>query len=77
MPRRGQRAHDELNRLLAHNVIEAPAGASEDWVPSPFPSVPFAKWAHDGGLDWVRQNYALAAAGHPARLAQSCRANAW
>ena len=61
----GQRAHDELDRLLATNVFEAPAGASEDWVPSPFPTVPFATFAHDGGLDWIREGYDRAAAGHP------------
>jgi hypothetical protein len=72
----GQRAHDELNRLLANNVLEAPAGAWEDWVPSPFPSVPFARFSHDGGLDWIRRIYDQAAAGHPRGLAQSCRANA-
>ena len=72
----GQRAHDELDRLLANNVFEAPAGASEDWAPSPYPSVPFARFAHDGGLDWIRQGYEQAAAGNPRRVAQSCRANA-
>jgi hypothetical protein len=72
----GQRAHEELKRLLANNVFEAPAGATEDWVPSPFPTVPFATFAHDGGLDWIREGYDRAAAGHPRRIAQSCRANA-
>ena len=72
----GQRAHDELDRLLATNVFEAPAGSPEGWVPTPFPTVPFVAFAHDGGLDWIRGSYERAAAGHPARLAQSCRANA-
>ena len=72
----GQRAHDELKRLLANNVFEAPAGAWEDWVPSPLPTVPFATFAHDGGVDWIRRIYERAAAGHPRGLAQSCRANA-
>jgi hypothetical protein len=57
-------------------VFEAPAGAPEDWVPSPFPTVPFATFAHDGGLDWIRGIYERAAAGHPHGLAQSCLANA-
>ena len=74
--RAAERAHDELNHILATNVFEAPEGAPEDWVPSPFPTVPFSTWAHDGGLDWVRENYARAAEGHPGRLAQSCFANA-
>src|SRR5438093_6087932 len=30
-----RRAHAELERLLAHNVIVAPNGAPEDWAPSP------------------------------------------
>jgi hypothetical protein len=72
----GERAHAELNNLLANNILEAPAGASENWAPTPLPTKPFAVFAHDGGLAWVKQNYVLAAAGHPARLAQTCRANA-
>ena len=28
------RAHAELDTLLAHNIIEAPAGADENWRPS-------------------------------------------
>jgi hypothetical protein len=35
-----------------------------------------AVFAHDGGLDSIRANYAAAAAGHPRGLAQSCYANA-
>jgi hypothetical protein len=72
----GRRAQHELDRLLAVNVFEAPAGAPEDWVPSPLPSVPFATFAHDGGLDYIRRTYARAAAGDPTGIAQSCRANA-
>ena len=72
----GERAHAELNKLLANNILEAPAGASENWAPTPLPTQPVAVFAHDGGLAWVKQNYALAAAGHPGRLAQSCQANA-
>jgi hypothetical protein len=74
--RAAERAHDELNRLLANNVFRAPEGAPEEWVPSPFPSVAFVTFSHNGGLDWIRQSYARAAAGHPRELAQSCRANA-
>ena len=44
--------------------------------PRLFPTVPFATFAHDGGLDWIREGYDRAAAGHPGRVAQSCRANA-
>ena len=71
-----RRAHEELDRLLANNVFRAPAGAPEEWVPSPFPSVPFITFSHNGGLDSIRRSYDRAAAGHPREAAQSCRANA-
>ena len=70
------RAHAALDNLLAHNIIEAPAGADENWMPANPPNVPLAVFAHDGGLDSIRANYAAAAAGHPRSLAQSCYANA-
>jgi len=70
------RAHAALDNLLAHNIIEAPAGADENWKPATRPEVPLAVFAHDGGLDSIRANYAAAAAGHPRGLAQSCYANA-
>jgi hypothetical protein len=70
------RAHRELQSLLDHNILEAPAGAPEDWLPANPPTVPWVAFANDGGLSWIRQNYTLAAAGHPRRLEQSCRANA-
>ena len=43
--------------------------------PNP-PNVPFAVYAHDGGLDRIRASYAQAAAGNPQNLIDSCRANA-
>ena len=43
--------------------------------PNP-PKVPYVVYAHDGGLDSIRSNYAAAAAGHPRNLTQSCHANA-
>jgi len=70
------RAHAALNALLAHNILEAPAGASENYTPPNPPTVPYVVFAHDGGLDSIRANYAAAAAGHPRGLAQSCYANA-
>ena len=70
-----RRAHRELESLLANNIIEAPAGASENWSPPNPPNGPYAVFAHDGGLQWVRETYRLAAAGHPQRLVDSCRAN--
>jgi hypothetical protein len=74
--RAATRARRELQSLLDHNILEAPAGAPEDWLPANPPAVPWVAFAHDGGLNWIRQNYALAAAGHPRGLEQSCRANA-
>jgi hypothetical protein len=71
-----ERAHAELDTLLAHNLLEAPAGAPEGWTPDPLPQVPFMAFAHHGGLSWIRASYKQAAAGNPANLAQSCRANA-
>jgi hypothetical protein len=71
----GQEAHAQLDRLLANHVYQAPEGASESWTPTPFPPQPFVAFAHDGGLDWIRNNYVRAAAGRPRGLEQSCRAN--
>jgi hypothetical protein len=70
-----RRAHAELNSLMTNNVFEAPAGASEGWMPANPPRRPYAVFAHDGGLAWIKQGYRQAAAGQPARLEASCRAN--
>jgi hypothetical protein len=72
----GERAQAELDKLLAHNILVAPVGAPEGWIPSPMPTVPVAVFAHDGGLNWVRASYKQAAAGDPRNLIASCRANA-
>ena len=71
-----RRAQRELNAILENNVIVAPNGVSENWTPPNPPRGPYAVFADDGGFEWVRATYALAATGHPQRLAQSCRANA-
>jgi len=71
----GVRAQAQLESLLHGNVIVAPAGASENWSPPADSSHPQAVYARDGGYEWVRDTYALAAAGHPQRLAQRCVAN--
>jgi hypothetical protein len=70
----GQQAHAELSSLLQEHAVIAPAGASENWAPTghAFPVVAFAD---DGGYQYKQQMYAEAAAGHPANLIQSCRAN--
>ena len=70
-----QRAHAELNSLLANHVVIAPAGASENWSPSSSHSFPVAAFADDGGYQYKQQMYADAAAGRPKTLFQSCRAN--
>jgi hypothetical protein len=70
-----RRAHGVLEALLASNMLVAPVGAPENWVPPNPPDRPFVVFAPDGGYEWVQETYALAAAGHPQRLAQSCRAN--
>jgi hypothetical protein len=69
------RAHAELNKLIQNNMLVAPIGAPEDWVPANPPKQPYAVFAHDGGFEWFKETVALAAAGHPERLAQRCRAN--
>ena len=71
-----RRSYNRLSTLLAENMLVAPIGAPEDWRPPNPPAAPYAVFAHDGGFEWIRRTYALAAAGHPHRLAQSCRANA-
>jgi hypothetical protein len=74
--RAGRRAHSVLEGLVANNMLVAPVGAPENWVPQDPPDRPFVVFAADGGLEWIRESYTLAAAGHPQRLIQSCRANA-
>jgi hypothetical protein len=71
----GRRAHAVLDDLTTRHVAIAPDGAPEDWVPAHPPAQPYAVFADDGGLQWIRENYRLAAAGDPTRLMQSCRAN--
>jgi hypothetical protein len=70
-----QEAHATLTGLLRNNVLEAPKGAPENYAPPNPPSVPYAVFAHDGGLDYIRAMYRDAAAGDAKALAQSCKAN--
>jgi hypothetical protein len=70
-----RRAHVELDALLANNVVVAPNGSSENWTPPHPPKAPYAVFADDGGYQWLQKTYALAAAGHPQRLIDSCKAN--
>ena len=69
------RAHAALNDLLSHHVLVAPDGSPENVAPPAGAKPPFAIYANDGGLQYVRHVYARAAAGHPRLLFQSCRAN--
>jgi hypothetical protein len=69
------RAHAQLDNLIRNNMLVAPVGAPEGWIPLDPPKRPFAVFAHDGGYEWLQQTVALAAAGHPQRLAQRCVAN--
>jgi hypothetical protein len=69
-------AHAALDALLANNILEAPAGAPENYAPPSPPTVPYAVFAHDGGVDWIKAMYARAAVGDARSLAQSCYANA-
>jgi hypothetical protein len=69
------RAHAELNALVRNNILVAPANAPEDWTPPHPPTTPYAVFADDGGYQYVQETYALAAAGHPQRLIQSCKVN--
>jgi hypothetical protein len=70
-----RQAHAQLESLLRNNILVAPAGAPEGWIPPDPPAQPFAVFARDGGYEWLQQTVALAAAGHPQRLAQRCAAN--
>jgi hypothetical protein len=69
------RARRQLNTLVRNNMLVAPIGAPEDWVPPDPPKRPYVVFAYDGGYEWLQETIRLAAAGHPERLAQRCRAN--
>jgi hypothetical protein len=70
-----QRAHSALDDLLAHHVVVAPPGSPENVAPPAGTKPPFAIFASDGGIQYTRRMYRDAAAGRPATLIQSCRAN--
>lgn len=74
-PAGGDRAHAALNDLLTHHVLVAPPGSPENVAPPAGTRPPFAIFADDGGIQYVKHIYAQAAAGHPRLLEQSCRAN--
>jgi hypothetical protein len=68
------RARTALEAMLEHNVVVAPAGASENWSP-PDTTKPIEVYADDGGYQYAQHTYAEAAAGDPSGIAKSCRAN--
>jgi hypothetical protein len=70
-----RRARAALADLLAHRVVIAPGGASENWAPPASTPWPYAVYADDGGYQYKERLYAQAAAGNAAPLAASCRAN--
>ena len=70
-----RRAHAALNDIVRHHILVAPNGSPENVAPPPGVERPFAIFADDGGLAYVKRMYAQAAAGHPGLLDQSCRAN--
>jgi len=70
-----RRSQAALTDIVRHHIVVAPAGSPENVAPPAGTRAPFAIYASDGGLAYDRHNYALAAAGDPSGIAQSCRAN--
>ncbi len=73
---RAQRsAQAALTDLVRHHIVVAPPGSPENVAPPAGTKPPFEIYASDGGLAYVKHAYALAAAGDPSGVAESCRAN--
>ena len=70
-----RRAQSALTDIVRHHIVVAPAGSPENVAPPAGTRPPFAIYASDGGLAYDKHQYALAAAGDPSGIAQSCRAN--
>lgn len=68
------RAQRELGDLMKNRISIAPQGAPENWAPE-HATFPWLVYADDGGYQFKQRMYAEAAAGKPAELEQSCRAN--
>jgi len=68
-------AHSALTDLVRHHIVVAPPGSPENVAPPAGTQAPFEIYASDGGISYVKHNYALAAAGDPSGVAQTCRAN--
>ncbi|MGN6796709.1 MAG: hypothetical protein ACTHKS_01015 [Gaiellaceae bacterium] len=67
-------AHRVLDDLMKNRISIAPEGAPENWAPEGV-TFPHLVYADDGGYQHKQRMYADAAAGKPAQLEQSCRAN--
>jgi hypothetical protein len=74
-PAAERRAQAALRDIVRHHIVVAPPGSPENVAPPAGTRPPFEIYASDGGLAYDRRNYALAAAGDPSGIAQSCRAN--
>ena len=68
------RARGVLDDLMTNRISVAPKGAPENWAPTGA-TFPHLVYADDGGYQVKQRMYAAAAAGKPAQLEQSCRAN--
>ncbi len=70
-----KRAQAALADIVRHHIVVAPPGSPENVAPPASVKPPFEIYASDGGLQFDKRMYAQAAAGNPAGIAQSCRAN--
>jgi hypothetical protein len=68
-------AQAALADINANHTLVAPNGSSENVAPPSNIKGPYEIFANDGGIQFVTKMYADAAAGRPAMLFQSCRAN--
>jgi hypothetical protein len=68
-------AQAALADINAKHTLVAPDGSSENVAPPSNIKGPYEIFANDGGIQFVKKMYADAAAGRPAMLFQSCRAN--
>jgi hypothetical protein len=69
------RAQAALADINANHTLVAPDGSSENVAAPSNIKGPYEIFANDGGIQFVKTMYADAAAGRPAMLFQSCRAN--
>ena len=73
-PAAATRAQSVLADLMTNRISVAPQGAPENWAPEGA-TFPHLVYADDGGYQFKQRIYAEAAAGKPAGLEESCRAN--